>query len=332
LKISDSPLYQLTQQQAKLSPEAENAGLVKLMSIEFCGGDDNPLYLEALLRNVKVEMKENLSIPIDHSIKESYINEVLKLYNGFEEQIVENDNGQFDFPNIEFVDIPKEELDKKDNDIYENTIEFYKKSIRNEIKQLYNELIELRGSVFPKSPPPINEKTSEKKEEKELISLATDKEIIVRAFAWTRKNSFKEDMLKLHALLTHDKYSIIPKDTDFKDFTYAFSGRFLSETLKIKWCVIGKNNYTSKSSLFHFISQLEDYKLIENKDWSEKNNSLLYQKIYSIFTDKDGNPFTVEGLSTSRSQGLGTECAKQSEINEIVKIIANLKSDNISNS
>ncbi len=329
LIFSTSPLYHLKPKQAVLSPEEEYLGQVKLMTIRFYGGDDKELYLETLIQNVKDEMQENISMPIDQSLIISYINEALNLYNGFEEQIVEDEKGEFDFPHIEFVDIQKEELDKKDSEIYVSILRSYKKTIRKEIIQLSEELFKLKGSLSQKSPQK-GRKIPQNIEEEKSISLATTKGTLVRSFTWTRKDTFQKDMLRLYALLTDEKYAVIPKNTDFKDFVYAFSGHFINHTLKIKWCITGKNSLTSKASIFHFISKLEDHKLIESKDWRGKNNSLLYQKIYSIFTDKDGNPFSLDGLKSSRSQGLEAECAMQNEIDEIVSKVANPKPDKTS--
>lgn len=152
------------------------------------------------------------------------------------------------------------------------------------------------------------------------LSQTISHEILTRSFHFQRKESFERDMIMLFELLKRS--DIIPKNTDFRNFCHAFSWKPLLEPLRIKWLVIGKNRLTAKSSLFHFISKLEDHKLIDNKEWSEKNNMPLYHKVSVIFTDKDGNLFTIDGLKSSRHQGLNSDCAKQSEIDKIVAQVA----------
>lgn len=153
------------------------------------------------------------------------------------------------------------------------------------------------------------------------LSPTLSHEIFTKSFLWYRKESFKRDILLLFELLTRS--DIIPKETDFNTFCYAFSWEPLLGPLRIKWLVTGKNKQTSKSSLFYFISILEDHKLIESKEWS-RNNMPLYQKISIIFSDKDNNMFTIAGLKSSYCQGRNSTCTRESEIDKIVEQVASL--------
>jgi hypothetical protein len=154
--------------------------------------------------------------------------------------------------------------------------------------------------------------------EREIPDVTT--ESAIKSFTWSKSRNFKIDMVNLYGLLV-DK-NMIPKETNFNDFCNAFSGTNLVDPLKIKWLVTGKNKETSKSSLFHLLSLLEDENLIDNKDWEKGNYTGLYKKIIIVFADKEGKLFSSDGLKSSRCQGLKAECARQTEINKIVEFVA----------
>ena len=317
--------FNLTPEQAVLSDEEAADGLFRIMTIAFYDGNGNSFDLNRLTQDIRTELKENLSGLIEQIFIKDYLNKTIDIYKKIENQIIEDDVGIFKYKNIVPANIDLEKLDKKDKGIYDNFLAALKKALRVEIRYLNSLLININKELTAKKDyenEPINENVSPS----EKISPEFREGHIIRSFKWERKESFNQDMLTLYLLLKDKK--IISDGTDFKTFSYAFSNIPLHEPLKIKWFVTGKNRLTSKSSLFHFISRLEDYKLIDNNEWYDGNNMSLYHKIAVIFVDKEGQPFGINGLKSSRSQGLTANCAMQNEIDIIVKTVDKPNTDN----
>jgi hypothetical protein len=319
--LIDAPeAFDITPEEAELSPIEEEVGLIRLRSIDFYGSDESQLNLKYLTRSIRTELNENFSMPLDISLKQSYLSDILKLYSDIESQIVQDEVLKFKYDNLKLVDLKIEKLNKMERDLYSFHLESIKKTLRNEIRYLKDLESDLQKQSLIINQNKKGTPISNPIPKEDLIQGENDG-VIIRSFFWKRQESFERDILFLFELLKDSDF--IPKNTDFKYFTYAFSGKLLVESLRIKWLITGKNKQTSKSSLFHFISRLEDYKLIENKDWSGKNYMPLYRKIAVIFTDKDDKIFSIEGLKSSRSQGIHSDCAKQTEINDLIKRIAN---------
>ncbi|MHC1731325.1 MAG: hypothetical protein AB9888_04685 [Bacteroidales bacterium] len=279
---------------------------------------------EEEFESVKREFNENLNY-VSGNILSTYLNHILAYYHQLESGIKEDEKGKLYASFVTFEDCTAEEVNGSFNkDSYNNFLVGLKKRLRKEI--LFYERIEKglprvnSGSKDPGlSHPNMNEMVNQ---------VGYTSPVNISGFIWSAKRSLEKDMILLYGLLS--EHGIIPKNTDIKDIRQAFSGKPLQKLLKIRWQVKGKNQQTSKSSLFHFISRLEDFRLIETREWQSKDNSELYKKLAMIFADSNGEIFTIDGLSSSRSQGLGTRCAMEDEIDRIVKQVA--ESDSLSNS
>jgi len=322
-----SSAYELTEEQAKLTDIEAAEGMFKLMTIQFYGGDGNVLSEPVLFQNIREELAKNLSDPIDPNTKELYIEELIDIYNSVEKRIIEDENCDFKYDQIKLINIDGiENLDKKDKELYYSKLKFLKTELKHEISFLREQLTKIKNdtSLLKLSEVQANNTNQDSKiENTKIIS----NEVAVRALKWERDKSFKQDMLVLHKLICDA--NIIPKDTNLNDFSNAFSGKILNRTLRIKWLVSGKNKLTSKSSLFYFLSLLEDKHLIDNKGW-RKNYGHQYRQISTIFVDKVGNPFSYESLKSSRSQGNNSKsCAMKNEIDQIVATVFELASNNL---
>jgi len=293
-------------------------------SFHLNGNDLIGSYFSDLFKQTQDEITENLKIPIDYQEQIKYLDEIIDFSSKIEESIVKRDGKWTCLEGVN-VGFNYDELPSYEKEFLSNSMKAFKTTFRNLIA-----FVKLLGYSI-KPPEHISSKNTATTNGNFQIDQTIDltQEILTRAFEWKRKNEFKRDIIVLFELLTDEKYNIIPKEVDFNTFCYAFSGKYLNGPLRIKWLVTGKNKLTSKSSLFHFISKLEDKKLIEAKEWNTINYGPLYRKISAIFIDKENNPFTIEGLKSSRSQGLEVECAMQEEIDKIVAIVFNLASDNL---
>jgi len=141
----------------------------------------------------------------------------------------------------------------------------------------------------------------------------------IKSFKWLNNKGINKDMFYLHILL--EQYGIIEQHSEnLFLLKKAFSGEVLLSPLNIKWIIKGKNQHTSKPSLFYFIEELEQNELIE-RVYDLEDNTPLYKKIQMIFVDHEGNAFT--NLSVSRSAGTTSSPAKESEIKTIIKQLLN---------
>ena len=323
----------ITYEYYKIDPDdAENVHLKNMTDLNLIwegfmfhlnGHSINGVHFIDLVKQTKEEVLSNLRMPIDTQDQLAYLEKVVEFSSNFEESIISKD-GRWFHVDENYEGFLYDELPSMDKEFLSDSLKELKTSFRNLIAFVQFHSNSLKSSEQRTNK---NMKTSVQIPQLEYNQLLSPN-IITKSFHWNRKESFKRDMLMMFELLTRS--DIIPKETDFNAFCYAFSGKPLLEPLRIKWLIPGKNKQTSKSSLFHFISRLEDSKLIESKEWSEKSNMPLYQKISVIFTDKDDNMFPIDGLKSSKSQGLGKDCARQSEIDRIVKTIALLNTAKIS--
>lgn len=286
------------------------------------GNSLNGFYFNNLINNAKDEIISNLKIPIDPKHQVIYLKKVDDFSSKIDESIIKK-NGNWTHIEAKYEGFNYDELPDYEKDSLSNSLKELKTTFRNLIVFVNS----YRENLEPLVQRSRREETITPNPQLDLREDFTP-DIVTRSFRWKRIKEFQRDMIVLFELMTNDQNRIIPKETDFRTFCYAFSGKPLNSSLRIKWQITGKNNLTSKSSLFHFISRLEDFKLIENKEWS-RNNMPLYQKISIIFSDKDDNMFTIDGLKSSKSQGLGSNCAMQPEIDNIVKRLANLNTDKL---
>ncbi|MGB0883752.1 MAG: hypothetical protein ACPGTG_03435 [Flavobacteriales bacterium] len=95
------------------------------------------------------------------------------------------------------------------------------------------------------------------------------------------------------------------------DFFNAFSGQEVNDG--IKWMVKGKNGYTSKTSLFHFLEQLIDKKLLHPSILNDLNKCAKY-----VFRDSKGN--FLKNLKVSRA----TASTKVSQEYVITSILSDI--------
>jgi hypothetical protein len=282
------------------------------------GNDLIGFYFSNLVNQVQGEIVSNYKMPIAHDAKVAYLNDVIEYSLKLDESIIKS-KGKWTFQEGIYDGFIFDELQDYKKEFLSNSIKGFKMTFRN----LIAFVIGLKESLKPLGQNSINGRTPTYPILQKDPAQDLTREILTKTFKWKRKEEFNRDLLILFELMTNDKYRIIPKDTGFNTFCYAFSGRILNCPLRIKWLVTGKNKLTSKSSLFHFISRLEDNELIEVKEWNQNDYGALYQKISSIFSDKDGNPFSIEGLKSSRSQGVDAVCAMQNKIDQIVLTIVN---------
>jgi len=287
----------------------------------------NGLYsnsFEEEFESVKREFNENLNF-VSGNLLSTYLNHILAFYHQLESGIKEDEKGRFYADFVTFENCSADEVNSSFfKDSYNDFLLGLKKRLRNEIS--YYEGMEKR--LFKMNSGSNKPDMSQPDMTKMVNHLPSASPVIISGFTWCANRSLEKDMIILYGLL--NEHGIIPRNTDIKDFRHAFSGKPLLKVLRIRWLVKGKNQQTSKSSLFHFISRLEDFKLIENIEWLNKDNSELYKKLSTIFADSEGEIFTIDGLSSSRSQGLGTRCAMEDEIDRIVKQVA--ESDSFRNS
>ena len=273
-------------------------------------------YFKDLVNKTEEEIISNLKMPIDPQDLITYLENIIELSSKIEESII-NKEGKWIHLNAIYEGFLFDDILGYEKEFLSDSLKEFKITFRNLIAFAESHKRSLEKQVQKINKNRINTDLGTKLD----LSQTLFHEIITRSFQWKRKVLFNRDILLLFELLTQSE--IIPKNTDFNDFIFAFSGEILQRPLRIKWLITGKNKQTSKSSLFHFISRLEDFKLIENKDWIKNNYMPLYQKISGIFVDKDNNMFTIDGLKSSRSQGILSDCAKQAEIEKIIAKVVN---------
>ncbi len=275
-------------------------------------------------QKVRDELTENIKVLGINGIA-AYVEGIITYFMNQEAKIIENEDGTFKSDIVVFMDCDAERINNSFlRNSYNDFLEGLKRTLRSEIS--YYQEIEKK---LPKMNSGSNVSSFPQPTKDEMVNpLASMSPVLISGFTWCANRSLEKDMIILYGLLT--EHGIIPRNTDIKDIRYAFSGKPLQKVLRIRWLVKGKNKQTSKSSLFHFISRLEDFKLIENKEWLNRDYSELYKKLSIIFSDSDGELFSIDGLSSSRSQGLVTRCAMEDEIDRIVKEVA--ESDSFRNS
>ena len=146
---------------SRMTPEDENDGFVELMAIEFFGGDNNRIYLPNLFEFIRKELQENLLMPIEKYKVISYIDEALNLFIPLEEQIVEDEEGEF--KNYAILLCKGEMTNQIDRDLYSGTLRSWKLSLRQEILYLRNLKSKLSQNNS-ESKLELNNKTKEKSE------------------------------------------------------------------------------------------------------------------------------------------------------------------------
>jgi len=238
--------FHLTPAQAELTDEEKALGMFKLMSISFYGGDEGVLELSELFKQVREELKENLSMPLDLSAKESYLAEISKLYSDIEEQIVEDNNGDFHYDKIALVDFKFEQLDNKDKGIYYNELKTIKTTLRNEICYLNKLEKNLRAQ-----PININESNAS------LTKSQTNSEIIKKEAKVFKKNSFE---------INPDLYNKDPKKAK----------SILGEKLKDFHDVLLKNGFIGTIDYRNFQHAFTNQRIIKQIRWEREANELYY--------------------------------------------------------
>lgn len=158
---------------------------------------------------------------------------------------------------------------KSIEDIYNNNDEFINQK-REQLEAIKNTLIELQ--------------------KKNLLARSKSSDDIY-SFKWIHSSGTK-GLKKFYDLLMNTTPEIISKKTNYADFKKAFSNIQLSEknTLKITWCVNGRNGLISKQTLFYLIEELVKSNLIV----FSYNKCIPY-----IFIDREGNPIKNISVSTS---------------------------------
>lgn len=110
----------------------------------------------------------------------------------------------------------------------------------------------------------------------------------IKSYHWIGDH-FLPQIIVLYDLLKRN--NIIDKNTDLENFRKAFNGEPIDVPLKLKWTVLSRNQeYSSKSSLFYFLSRLSDKGLIDYT-YEEDNDNSEYRRISLIFCDFKGKPF-----------------------------------------
>ncbi|MCB0745873.1 MAG: hypothetical protein KDC90_00285 [Ignavibacteriae bacterium] len=119
-----------------------------------------------------------------------------------------------------------------------------------------------------------------------------------------------EQLNKLYDLLTANPKVI---DCAKEDFINAFSQKKVVDG--IYWCIKGKNNMTSKSSLFYFLEQLNQENFIQEVPSYDLNKKVEY-----VFRDIDGNP--LKNIRQSKSNNSTSPTGKE-QIDQILQDIFN---------
>jgi hypothetical protein len=137
--------FNLTEEESLLSNSEKSYygnSVFKLWSINLFGGDGKCIESQNY-NDIRRELEDNLSMPIDFSLKKSYIEELISLLCTLESQIKEEGTERFTYKNLSFIDIEADKLDPKDKDILSSSLKSLKRDLRTEIAYLYTKVHEL---------------------------------------------------------------------------------------------------------------------------------------------------------------------------------------------
>jgi hypothetical protein len=207
LKVDAPDSFDLSTEEAQLDWIEEEAGLIRLRTREIVGSDGRKLNIEYLTRSIKAELEENFSLPLDITLKYSYLNDVLKLYSDLESRIVEDKTFKFEF-NLRLVDIKIETFNKVDRSCLSNHLESIRKTLRYEILLLNNHYKNQLKDYIP---------ISQRKEELPSVIESPKTNKIIRKIS--SKNSFEIDRKRYKKVDKSDPEKLdVIIDNKLKDF------------------------------------------------------------------------------------------------------------------
>jgi hypothetical protein len=235
-----------------LTPEEEEAGLTRIVAIEFYGGDGKQLDITDLSLKIRQEIQENRSLPFDPQLKIEAIKEIIKFYSDVENRIVKNDNGKYQCDDIHLIDLTLEDLNSFEKTIYFDTLEIIKNKLKKEIHHLEKTVFVLEKEI----PDKLQVKNQSTKEDNPIenkvraVRQYPTKSFQLNPLLFRSDSIISEKLKEFHEALIN---SGLINPIDFRYFMQSFKNH--NVTRKIRW--IGTPN-----ELYYLIKTLYEKNLI----------------------------------------------------------------------